>query len=646
MARRRKPTERGAGRRATSEPASGGAGRWRGWLGVGIVLAATALLYVPALNNEFTNWDDDRQVTANRDIRDLSPQGVKKMFSSYYVSLYQPLTSLSFAVEYRLFGLDAQAYHAVNVLLHLANILLVYAWVRSLSQSRPVALAVAALFAAHPLQVEAVAWVSARSILLSCLFYLGAMIAYVAYAKSGKVRWFAAVLVLSTLAILAKTTAATLPLALVVIDLYLRRKISLRTLCEKVPFLVQSAVFGYIAVCARGGVSHIQDFALRYSPVQRVCVVCYSCLWYPGKLIFPTDLSAFYPFPYPADGWLPPVYYMAPLLLIGLAVGIWYGGRNRRLLAFAGLFILASLVLVIQVVPISELMVCDRYAYLPCLGLFFLVATLGRSISLRGLLWKRVTLVGVGLVLAVLGGLTFQRIEVWRDSLTLWNDVIAKYKGIWVAYHNRGLAEFQARNYKAAVGDFDAALQLNPWAAEAFNSRAVCHSSLGDGPAALRDFDDAIRLKPDGGYLTNRGMLKRSMKDFAGAIKDFDAALEQDPRNIDALCQRADSHGILGNRKRAIEDYEAVLRLAPAHSGAAFCLGIVLLDEGDSERAAAMFNKAIALGHRDAGLAYFFMARAYQKLGRADLAAEALRRSRELGTNLPPPELPKMPVKQ
>ena len=117
--------------------------RLRRWAGVGIVLIATAVLYLPALDNGFTNWDDDRQVVANPAIRDLSPEGLKSIFSSFTVSLYQPLTSLVFAVQYRFFELDPRIYHAVNVLLHLANILLVYVLVRSLSQRTAIALIVA-----------------------------------------------------------------------------------------------------------------------------------------------------------------------------------------------------------------------------------------------------------------------------------------------------------------------------------------------------------------------------------------------------------------------------------------------------------------------------------------------------------------------
>ena len=668
MAKRRKSAQAGAGQNGPQGPSSGGGGearpaghrtsdeashrtlgrersagsaalgRFRGWLGLGIVLAATAFLYAPALNHQFTNWDDDRQITANPDIRDLSPQGIRKIFSSFYVSLYQPLTSLSWAVEYRLSGLNPRVYHTVNVLLHLTNILLVYVLVRSLSQNVGIALATTALFAVHPLQVEVAAWASSRSILLSSFFYLGAMIAYLAYAKSGKARYFAGAVVLFLPALLAKTTAATLPLLLIVIDLYLQRRVSRRTIVEKIPFFLLALVFGCITMWARSGVSHVQDFALKYSLLQRLCIVCYSCLWYVGKLVFPAGLSVFYPFPTKTSGWLPVAFYLAPVLLLGLAAGIWCAGRYRRLLTFAALFMLGSLVLVVQIIPVSELMVCDRYAYLPCIGLFFLAGTLGHRVGSRSSCSMKGVLVGAVLILAVFGGLTHQRIGVWRDSMTLWNDLLSKRQDIYVAYLNRGLTEYEGGDHKAAIADFDAALRLNPRADKALNNRAACYAFLGDRPAALRDFDGAIEVNPDSSYLVNRGILKRDMRDFAGAVQDFDAALQLNPRNAKALCERADAYRMQGNWARAAADYEAVLQLNPAHAYAAFLLGAVSVQMGNGARAVAALNKAIALGGKDPAPAYFLLGQAYQKMGRMDLAKEALRHAQELGYPGPQPQ--------
>jgi tetratricopeptide (TPR) repeat protein len=641
VTKKRKSAKSGARQQGARADVTAAPGRWRGWLAVGVVLLATAFLYAPALNHQFTNWDDDRQITANPDIRDLSPQGVGKMFSSFYVSLYQPLTSLGFAVQYRLFGLDPRVYHTVNVLLHLANIVLVYLFVRSLASQAGIALVVAALFAVHPLQVEVAAWASSLSILLSSLFYVGAMTTYVAYVRSGRKCYFAGVLVLFLLALLAKTTAATLPLMLLVIDLYLQRKICLRTLGEKIPFFVLSLVFGIITMCARSGVSHAQDYALKYSLLQRVCIVCYSCLWYVGKLLFPAGLSVFYPFPNKPNGWLPVLFYLAPVLLVGLAVGIYWAGRYRRLLACTALFMLAALVLVVQIIPVSELMVCDRYAYIPGIGLFFLAGTLCQRLGTRSPSWRRAVWVGAALVLAVLGGATYRRVGVWRDSMTLWNDVIGKRQDIWVAYLNRGLAESQAGDHRAAIADFDATLQLNPKADKAWNNRAVSYVYLGDRAAALRDFDNAIRLNPESSYLVNRGILKRDTGDFAGALKDFNAVLEHNPRNAGALCERADAYRHQGSWASAQADYEAVLRLRPGHAHAAFWLGAVLLETGDGTGAVTMLNRALALGYKDPSTAYLLLAKTYEKLGRPDLMREALRRSQEMGPGgLPAPGPP------
>jgi len=471
---------------------------------------------------------------------------------------------------------------------------------------------------------------------------LGALIAYIAYTKSGKARYFAAGLVLFLPALLAKTTAATLPLVLIVIDLYLERKVSRRTICEKIPFFLLSIIFGCVTMLARSGVSHVQDFALKYSLVQRICIVCYSCLWYVGKLVIPADLSVFYPFPVKSNGWLPIAFYLAPLLLIGVAVAVWYAGRYRRLLAFAALFMLASLVLVVQIVPVSELMVCDRYAYVPCLGLFFLAATLGHRIGARSPSLAPAMLVGGALVLVVFSGLTYRRIGVWRDSMTLWNDFLSKRQDIWVAYLNRGLAEYERDDRRAAIADFDATLLLNPRSDKALNNRAAAYVALGDPSAGLRDFDEAIRLNPDSSYFVNRGILKRDMGDFAGAVRDFDTVLERNPRNVRALCERADAYRMQGNWANAKADYEAVLQLNPGHAYAAFLLGAVLVQMGDGERAVALLNKALSLGCKDPAPAYFLLAQAYQKMGRTDLAKEALKRSQELGYR--GPQVPLRPM--
>jgi tetratricopeptide (TPR) repeat protein len=132
------------------------------------------------------------------------------------------------------------------------------------------------------------------------------------------------------------------------------------------------------------------------------------------------------------------------------------------------------------------------------------------------------------------------------------------------------------------------------------------------------------------------------MGDFGGALKDFDTVIEQNPQNIRALCERADAYRLSGSWSKAIEDYEILLGLVPAHSHAAFWLGVLHLDTGRSEKAVAMLEKAIALGYRESGEAYFLLGKAYQKLGRVERASEALRRSHEMGDTRAMAELRKI----
>jgi tetratricopeptide (TPR) repeat protein len=677
MAQEREPVETELEQSEGQGRAMGVPGRWRAWLGVGLVVLATAFLYAPALNHQFTNWDDDGQITANPDVRDLTPQGIARIFSNVYLQLYQPLTTLGFAVEYRLFGLNPRAYHTVNILVHLGNILLVFVLIRSLAQNAWIGLAAAALFAVHPLQVEVAAWASSLGILLCSLFYLGTLIAYVAYVRSGRTRYYVGAFAFFLLALLAKTSAVTLPLVLLVIDFYLQRSL-LRTLTvpegeagialaaprpevwgrlyvwmtywrerlcgrvvyEKVPFFLLAVVFGCITMMARRSVSHFQDFALKFSLVDQICIVCYCCLWYVGKLIVPVGLSVFHPFPAKPNGWLPVIYYLAPVLLLGLAVAIACAGRYRRLLAFAALFMLASLLLVVQIIPISYLMVCDRYAYIPCLGLFFVAGTLGHRMGVRSPFWRRVTLAGAVLVLAFFSGATYRRVGVWRDSLTLWNDVIGRRQDIWAAYLNRGLAESERGNPLRAIADFDTTLRLNPRADRALNNRAIAHMSLGDLPAALCDYDEAIRLNPcEVTYHVNRGHLRQDMGDLNGALCDFNAALDLNARNDKALCGRADIYWKQGDWPEVIAGYEAVLRLYPNHVYATLSLGAALMKTGDYERAIVLLNKGLTLGYGGRP-AYTLLAQAYQQTGRQELADEALRRARELGYGGAPAQRP------
>jgi hypothetical protein len=162
------------------------------------------IAYLPILNNDFTNWDDSLQVVNNKDIVSLSFSTIKTIFSSLYVAMYQSLATLSFAIEYHFFGLDAKYYHLTSLVIHLINIVLVYRLSTLITKRKDMALIVTSFFAVHPMYVEAIAWISARSTLLYSVFYIGALISYVNYIEKKKTKFLIVTFLLFLFSLLSK----------------------------------------------------------------------------------------------------------------------------------------------------------------------------------------------------------------------------------------------------------------------------------------------------------------------------------------------------------------------------------------------------------------------------------------------------------
>src|SRR5678815_3355456 len=227
--------------------------RFRLWIPALIALVTVAAFW-PALRNGFTDWDDPFYATDQPLVRDLSPGGLTRIFSTFVEGNYHPLTMASLAVDYHLFKLGPRGWHAMNLALHVLVTLLVFAFILLLTGSEPIAAITAVFFGVHPMHVESVAWVSGRKDMLYALFYIAGCITYIRYTRSrqGKSRWYVATIGLLLLSLLAKGMAATFPLSLLAIDFYLKRKAKIGSLLvEKIPFFAIAAAFGAIALVAQ-----------------------------------------------------------------------------------------------------------------------------------------------------------------------------------------------------------------------------------------------------------------------------------------------------------------------------------------------------------------------------------------------------------
>ncbi|HLD30394.1 MAG TPA: hypothetical protein VJC03_08625, partial [bacterium] len=287
------------------------------------IATVTFLSLSPVLRASFLNIDDNTYVTQNSDITTLSWQGVKRVFSSSYVSMYIPVTMLSYSLEYRFFRLNPAAYHTTNLLLHIANCCLVFWLVLLLSgNNMPAAFFTALFFGIHPLRVESVAWIAERKDVLCALFFIGTLISYSYYKLSGRKKFYYVSFALFVFALLSKPMTVTLPFVMLLFDHYYRGRLSLTDLKEKIPFLTTAFLGGVVTLITQGSTNAIST---AHSFLSNVLVAAHGILFYLWKTLVPVDLSAYYP--YPAHV-MTARFLLSPVLLALLILLVWKGARR------------------------------------------------------------------------------------------------------------------------------------------------------------------------------------------------------------------------------------------------------------------------------------------------------------------------------
>jgi regulator of sirC expression with transglutaminase-like and TPR domain len=519
----------------------------------------TFAAYWPSLGNGFTNWDDDKYVTENPAIRELSVDRLESIFSQSYTHTYVPLTILSFALEYQVAGLEPWLYHLDNLLLHLCNTSLVWCLLLTLTKRRRAALVGALLFGVHPLHVESVAWVTERKDVLYTAFFLGALLAYGSYLASQKARHYLLALVLSVLSLLSKGQAVAITPTLILLDAFHGRPLlARRVLVEKLPFLVLSLVFGAVALAV--GELHEGLAAGASSIVGRLPHAGYAFLHYLVKLAVPYELSAVYAEPASRSLWISCGILVAVVIAFSWLVAV----RRSRTLLFGAVFFSVNIVFMLQTLPLGTAFLADRFVYVASIGWFLVAGGVYDWVRTHGRRQTAVAAAGALLVyLTGLSVLTHQRCEVWRDGVSLWNDVIARYDAIPLAYYNRGIA----------------------------------YEAEGRLEAAIRDYDRAIELSPEyvSAYL-KRGVGRAKLERWEGALGDFGRVLSVDPENAWAHQNRANVHYLLGNHRAAIEDLDRAIALDPEEGRNYLNRGALLTETGEIGRACEDFEAAIRLG--------------------------------------------------
>ena len=463
-----------------------------------LLILLTLAAFWQTLGNEFVNYDDDDYVTKNIQVQaGLTKDGVIWAFTKPHSANWHPLTWLSHMLDYRIYKLNPMGHHLTNLLFHIANVLLLYWVLVTMTKYTWRSAFVAALFAVHPLHVESVAWVAERKDVLSTFFWMLTMLAYVSYVRDRKIGKYLLVVVLFALGLMSKPMLVTLPFALLLLDYWplgrFQKANGWKLVWEKLPLFVLSAASSVVTYLAqqKGGA------VVEHLPAgERIANALVSYLAYIGKMLWPRNLAVFYPHPRAA---LPVWQTVAAAALLALAsVLVIRFARRRPYLATGWLWYLGTLLPVIGLVQVGVQAMADRYTYVPLIGLFIIIAWGVPDLVSLGKKPSRSRYLGVPAVavIAALAICTWIQTGHWRDSIVLFEKALASTSGNYVAHHNLGVALQDQGRLGDAIAHYRTALRLLPDYADAHRNLAVALVRQGRIGEATDHLLAAVRINP------------------------------------------------------------------------------------------------------------------------------------------------------
>lgn len=612
-----------------------------------IPLFLTIIVYSGSLSNGWIkNWDDGGYVTevggnnslSAKSIHKLTGDDLNNVFTQFYKGNYHPLTTIVYAIEYKLVGDAPFLYHLVNLIIHLINIYLVFIFLKLLTKRVEIAAIAATLFGIHPMHVESVAWISELKDVMYAFFFLTAMIQYYYYytSREKKTKHYVYALIALFLSLLSKSAAVTLPVVLLLIDYYLKRKWSWKIIYEKIPFFLLSMAFGLIAISSQGSAGAIQDITPLFSIPERFLLASAATFTYIWKLFVPINLAAMYPYPDRIDGHLPMIFYIAPVIVLVIAFLVFYSRKFNRDIIVGALFFIVTISLVIQLLPVGGALVAERYSYVPYIG-FFLIIGKGYVYSQesQSVFARKIKIVYPSILIAgtlILSVMTFQRIKVWKDGKILFTDVIKKYPNLPFAYNNRGYfnfsfgEEYYANDFKkagysdvkfmaydSALADYNKCLSIDTTFHRGYSNRGVLYYNLAENARklgvindqkkldslyrlALSDFTKALRFGNDNtDALIGRANTYSTLLDYKSSLPDYDMYLKEMPDDKKAWVWRGTANYNVGNYDQAFSDFNKGIQLDPASDNAFLWRGICYYQKKDYKSAIVDFDQSLKL---------------------------------------------------
>ena len=586
----------------------------RQWLTAGICICLAVLTWAvfgQTLRHDFVNYDDPRYVYQNTRITSgLNIAGIAWAFTHIHSENWHPLTTITHMLDSSLYGLKAGGHHFTNVLLHTVAVVLLFLLLQQMTGALWKSAFVAAVFAIHPLHVESVAWVAERKDVLSGVFFMLTLLAYVHYARAPSTWRYLIVAFVFALGLMSKPMLVTLPFVLLLLDYWPLRRIRdqrsrvgrqlLSLLVEKIPLIALSAVSSVITFLAqRGALGGTEQLPM----LARINNALVSYVVYVRQMFWPANLAVFYPHP---ENRLPPwEISLALAVLIGITIAAVILRKKAPYFIMGWFWYLGMLVPVIGLVQVGWQGHADRYTYLPQIGLY--IAGTWAVADLTALWPRRRILLGAAALLLI-GALSWSssvQTSYWRDSETLFTHALAVTRNNDVAENNLGIVFLQRGQLDEAISRLQAAIDLRPENGPAHNNLAKA--------------------------LLQKGRL-------AEAMVHYRKFFEIEPENVEARNILGTALIQQGRIREAIEQWHDALAIEPENGNAASNLAWVFAtcpDDSirDGRRAVELAEKALRISGGKIPMIFRVLAAAYAEDGRFSQAIETAQRGADLATS-------------
>ena len=577
-----------------------------------MIAAALALVtlavYAQVVSHQFISLDDDLYIRDNPIVaRGLTLPGIAWAFTTFHAGNWHPVTWLSHMLDCQLFGLNAGGHLLVNALIHMANTLLLFWFLRRTTGATWRSAIVAALFALHPMHVESVAWAAERKDTLAAFFGLLTLLAYARYVENATGKRYALVALCLILGLMAKPMLVTWPFVLLLLDYWPLGRVAWRPadgmkrfarawwplVREKLllfGLVAASMVVTYLAQSRGGAVRALVDAPLSL----RLANAIVSYAKYFLATFWPGDLAVYYPF---AVAGIPAWQIAAALLLLAAITACALREASARPYLITGWFwFLGTLVPVVGLVQVGGQAMADRYHYLPSIGLFVaLVFGLAELAKVRRI--GRLPLAAAAVAaLSICASLTAMQVTRWRDSVTLFGHTLAVTSNNLIIQYNLGHVLGQERNYDEARAHFAEALRIKPDFFDALINMGMTLSEQGRAAEAIGFYERALRVAPGSSKAHTQLALALAKQDKKSeALAEFRKALELAPQDADARANLGLMLARQGNVAEAMEQLNEAVRLNPGSAEAHNNLGLVLLASGKARESIPHFSTALQL---------------------------------------------------